>query len=80
MDPTAVLARARRHLADGEAGIAWQVALLQRLRAAGYPTSEDEWLLAAMAHTLSTMRKRVAQMEAQLDGTGKAVREARSAG
>lgn len=69
MDTAAVLARARRHVVDGEVGIARQVALLHRLRALGYPTSEDERLLALMEHTLSTMRKRVTQLEAELDGT-----------
>ena len=80
MDIAEVLARARRHVADGDAGIARQVALLHRLRALGYPTSEDEWLLAAMEHTLSTMRKSVTQLEAELEGTGKAVRGARFGG
>jgi hypothetical protein len=52
-----------RHVAEQEARIARQEALIERLRNVGAPLDGAVWLLAEMHDLLLTMREHVAQLQ-----------------
>ena len=58
---------ANRHVAGGEARIARQIAVIDRLREQGLPTNVAETLLARFENTLALMREHQHQLQAEHD-------------
>lgn len=59
------LGLANRHVAEGEARIARQVAMIDRLREQGHPTGEAEDLLAQYRVTLALMHEHQRRLQAE---------------
>ena len=56
---------ARRHLVEGEARVARQLALISELKAAGHPTGLARELLGSLIETLRQMRAHRDYLEAR---------------